>query len=70
LHEAAKKQDKTTLELIIKEANADINARDFGGRSPLFLAAQGKWRDGVHTMLNRGALPNLPDKPVGNKVIS
>ncbi len=48
------------VKLLVKH-DADVNARDKGGATPLALAARTKREDVVRELLNAKADPNLPD---------
>ena len=60
-HRAAILGDAALLERRLRAAPDAINTRDAMGRTPLHLAAEGRWTDVVEMLLAAGADPDTPD---------
>jgi ankyrin repeat protein len=60
LHLAAEKGHKDIVELLLAKG-ADVNARNFTGKTPLQVAAVNGWKKVVELLLAHKADVNLPD---------
>jgi ribosomal protein S16 len=62
LHQAAARGHERIVQLLLKTQTLDVNARDFKGRTALFLAGLQGHREIVTLLLSYGADPNIADK--------